>query len=102
MSERSAATGGQVVEMSAAPAARTRALLSGTRPVSDVLAHADSPGVRSLPVDQLIATYLPSAALGPAAIMAVLGIPEGSLVGDLTAEQRRKVQQGIEIQLTNG
>ncbi|QHE73646.1 hypothetical protein HYG77_37760 (plasmid) [Rhodococcus sp. ZPP] len=102
MPERSAATEGQVVDLAAARAARTRALLSGTRPVSDVLARAGSPGVRNLRVDQLIATYLPGAALGPAAIMAVLGIAEDSLVGDLTAEQRRKVQQGIEIQLTHG
>jgi hypothetical protein len=57
--------------------------------------------VHTLRVDQLIATYLPGAALGPAAIMVVLGIPEDSLVGDLTAEQRGKVQQGIEIQLTH-
>ena len=102
MSEPSAAIEGEVVDMAAARAARTRALLSGARPVSDVLAGAASPGVQDLRVDQLIATYLPGAALGPAAIMAVLGIAEDSVVGDLTAEQRRQVQQGIEIQLTHG
>ena len=59
MSERSAATEGEVVDMAAARAARTRALLSGARPVSDVLARAGSPGVDTLRVDQLITTYLP-------------------------------------------
>ena len=102
MPERSAATEGQVVDMSAARAARTRALLSGTRPVSDVLARAGSSGVRDLRVDQLIGTYLPGAALTAGRDHGRVGHSGGQPSGGSDGRAAPHVQQGIEIQLTHG